>query len=248
MNFGLTDNAINFILTAISKKRSIVQIQKSLNKGDKSIQKMGTAHGTRQSLSGRLGRLLSGGYFNDDYDTFDLFKHWYKGNQKKRKSEVPILTFKGVEPAWMSSVYHKTLVKTMKFCINNNIADPKLFFVDDAQLVCGSEMDNETSSIITTKNSLEIWRKFGINMMFATQRPEAINPVVPSMAKWIFCSRVNDLSFLRGRTSFDKTLIQKIASLKYEPERNLVQWIMVYPNQYKFKTYYPFFCRQAMSV
>jgi len=250
-NFGLSDNAINYILTALSKKKTTKDIQKALlSRKDKTIQKMGTAHGTRQSLSGRMGRLLSGGYFKDNYDAMDMISHWYNsvGNtySKKRNGEIPLVTFKGVEPTWMSNIYHKTLVKIRRFCVDSRMYDPKLFFVDDAQLVCGTEMDETNSAVMTTKNSLEIWRKFGFNMMFATQRPDRINPVVPSTVKWIFCSRVNDLSFLKNRTTFDKTILRVISNLEYDPGRHLVQWIMVYPNQYRYETYYPFYSRQLM--
>jgi len=179
--------------------------------------------------------VLGNNFFNKNYPGFDLIKNW---NKKK----IPTISFFSQDERYISDVVGNNVykIKIIQESFQRELGKmppPAMAVCDDCSFYAKEPDMAKSLSVAQLNNALNVWRGLNINVMFAIQNPDLMNPILLESVKHIFCSKLGNVGKLTEY--IDPGVVYTIKELKYEPERHIVEYCWVHPDRLSCETFLP---------
>lgn len=230
---GFSPGSCEVMLRLISKGLDAKQIEKYVASAqDKIIPSQ-----TKNNILIRMSNIIEEGFFQKEA-TFSIDDAW-------DKYRIISIGFFNQDERYISAYCDRILRDVKKRATESNLkrwGEKYLIICDDAHLICGSTMNpDEYSSLRSCISALVLWRSLGVSMIFSSQSLDLLHPEIYGNCKTFFISKTSNLQLLR-RYVFNPSIFYAVEELAYNPEKSLVEWVIVKEDGVTFDRYYPFNC------
>ena len=170
--------------------------------------------------------------------TGDLIKKYWKKN-----ISIVLSAFypeKKYLPSYFYYIMKKLFDLTIEYSLKNKKKVlKKAIFIDDSDIFIPDMGKKRSPASEIALHSLTLWRKFGFQVVLATQHPDMVDPMIIANCKHYFIYNIGKVERIEPYLN-NPEIIKVIRKLKYNPNKYLVECCHTFQAHTKYETFFPF--------